>query len=126
MVNFCFKAAYYYTFKTAGGVVIGYYNSSETFRSGGGKTFKEEITKPIINYTIDGIDYSESLKKWGGLNLPGINEKVILLYKEDKYNPELYRFFQYWLTLTDVFIIFFGSAFLNIVYETLKFYIKKS
>lgn len=124
VANFCYKAIDYCFYKNTEGIVVGYYNSTEIVSTRKRTTI--ETIKPIIDYTIDGVKYTESLQRWGGLCLPELNEKVTLLYKGDKHDPELFRFFQYWFTVNTFITVLIGSIFLTIVLEIVISNIKKS
>jgi hypothetical protein len=125
VLNFAYKGVRYFTYTKVTGTVTGF-EENYTISHIANKTTKSIIVAPVIKYTINGITYEDSLGKWGGFFQPDEGAKVTLLYTDDPESPELNRFFQYWLCLTDVMIIFATGVVVTAGYFTIKDKTKKS
>lgn len=109
------------------GIVTGYFGRSTISYNSAKRATTTSAVVPTIKYTIDGVTYEESDRKWAGFCLPELGEKVTLLYGEDHESPELNRFLQYWLTFGQIVATLLISALLLMITETIRDYkIKKS
>ncbi len=121
LLNFAIKAACYATYSKAQGKVADLISVSSVSH-GNGEIFLEDAVAPTISYTINGTEYRISKGEWGFWTSYTIGDNVTVLYADDPENPQINRFFPYWLRLMDMCLIFGFAALGTIVYETIRFY----
>jgi hypothetical protein len=119
LLNFIIKTALYCYYEKTTGTVTDLYES-DVINHGARKTYREITVVPTVEYPIDGKKYTITRPEWGFPGGFSKGQKVQLMYSTDKELPELNSFFQYWLTLKHLAVIFGLSVLLTAIIESVR------
>lgn len=123
LLNFAFKYVAYIASNTTTGKVTGL-RESFTIQNTKKRTVKQKVIVPEIEYNVDGETYLTSERYWGYVGNYEVGDELEMIYWNNADNVELNGFFQFWLRVIDVGIIFGLTVLCTIIIETIRSYKK--
>lgn len=118
-LNFLIKGFAFISSNTVAGKVTGL-RESFTIENKKNRTEKQKVVAPEIEYNVNGEIYSASERYWGYVGNYKVGEELEIIYWDDPEDVDLNGFFQFWITVTDIGVMFGITVLFTIVLETIR------